>query len=158
MALAFVLVVDADLSACTLATTSATVIGVDLEVGASARTRVLSSRAVIKAVSAGAEFSRVALFAAGSAVFVVGLKIFANTAAIVGERAFGFALANAADALVTAFAFGAACSAVEEVGFQINAAPRTRGLSCGAVVKAYSACAELTGIALFAASTAVLVI
>ncbi len=86
------------------------------------------------------------------------MEIFANAAAIVGEGAFGFALANAADALVTAFAFGAACSAMEEVGFQVNAASRTRGLSCGAVVEAHSACAELACIALFAASTAVLVI
>ncbi len=57
LALAFVLVVDADLSASAFAATNAAVVGVDLEVGASARTRVLSSRAVIKAVSARAEFS-----------------------------------------------------------------------------------------------------
>lgn len=158
LALAFVLVVDADLSARTFAATSAAVVGVDLEVGTSARARVLSGRAVIEAISARAEFSGVALFAASSAVFVVRLKIFANATAIVGEGAFGFALANTADALVTAFALRSAGSAMEEVGFQVNAAARTRGLSCGAVVKAYSACAELTGIALFAASTAVLVV
>lgn len=85
--IAAALSVDTNFAACAFGSTRTAVVDIFGEVGTTARTSVLSAGAVVKAVSARADLAGVALFAAGTAVIVVGCKVATNAVAFVGEKA-----------------------------------------------------------------------
>lgn len=94
----------------------------------------MSRGTVVTALTARTDLASIALFAAGTAVFVVGRKVFADTIAIVGGIARTEALSVDAD--FSAGALAPTNPTMVGIRLEIGTPATTRGLPCGAVVTA----------------------